>query len=67
MVLFAMEIGISIKRRLNTHSKLNFELCFVLEYILSACVDLEIYDFPLGLKTRRVSTSHLTTWHSVCY
>lgn len=30
-------------------------------------MDSEIYDFPLGVETRRVSTSHLTTQHGVCY
>lgn len=67
---FAMEIGINIKSRRrynNKHSNQNFELCFVLESIRPAHVDSEIYDFPLGVETRRVSTSHLTTQHGVCY
>lgn len=46
---------------------MNFELCFVLEWIPSVCADSEIYDFPWVLTTRRVSASHLTTRHGVCY
>lgn len=35
--------------------------------MLPACADSYIYDFPLVLKTRRVSARHLTTRHGVCY